>query len=554
MAEWLLRMDTLTYTLGVVAAGVFIATKWMEPMSMVPPLILGRQSDAGRTRQPGESAVYRNYGTGFMSTLLPARPHRDVQTINNLLKDEHSAPRTLWGTSITNAQLKERATALASGLLQAANLTTRESRVLILLNDSLEWLLTDLALGQLAVPSVFLAALDLLHDVLEQRTASAIIVEASFLEQVLEVIAEESELRRLIIVVVGEPPAEAHRSAQHIGVNLLSWQDVEARGRQNASEPVQVESSTLLSICFHRAANNEIQATQFTHENFTAGVVATHFLLPYQNALSPKDSVVSAFPLATPFGRSVLYSALYNGASFTTVDSAKIVTTVEPPAKDLADILAAVESQKAPSPTVLVVTRQHLNSLTKSILSLLGGPLKPLAWRHKSVALAAGSLTNDTLFDRIVFDSARRASLGQMGMTLRAVIVSGGQLDAATLPASRIALSVPIVNAFAYPLVAGPVFGSHPLDVQAFPAVAGDVLSDIQHFGPPTTNIEVKLVNVSEEEGDKPVVGNLHIRGPAIGTAGLGELRPAASQQWVNTYETAAVQTNGSFKILPQNL
>ena len=68
--EWLLRTDNLTYALGAVAAGVYLATKWTEPVAMVPPLILGRQSDASRTRQPNESPVYRNYGTGFMSPIV----------------------------------------------------------------------------------------------------------------------------------------------------------------------------------------------------------------------------------------------------------------------------------------------------------------------------------------------------------------------------------------------------------------------------------------------------------------------------------------------------
>lgn len=153
-------------------------------------------------------------------------------------------------------------------------------------------------------------------------------------------------------------------------------------------------------------------------------------------------------------------------------------------------------------------TRQHLNSLTKAILAVIGGPLKPLAWRHKSAALAAGSLTNDTLSDTIVFGPARRAALGQMATTLRAVVVAG-DVDAATLPAARIALSVPVVHAYAHPVAAGAVFGSHPLDVQSFPLADGDAFSSLTHVGPPTSNMEVKLVNIGEEDGGKPLVGNV---------------------------------------------
>jgi long-chain acyl-CoA synthetase len=80
MAEWLTRTDGLTFTLGAVAAAVFVASKWIEPVSMVPSLILGRQSDASRTRLPGESATWRNYGTGFMSAIVCA-PHNPLYSI-----------------------------------------------------------------------------------------------------------------------------------------------------------------------------------------------------------------------------------------------------------------------------------------------------------------------------------------------------------------------------------------------------------------------------------------------------------------------------------------
>jgi hypothetical protein len=36
------------------------------PQPLVHPILLGRQSDVARVRFPGESAVYRNYGTGMM--------------------------------------------------------------------------------------------------------------------------------------------------------------------------------------------------------------------------------------------------------------------------------------------------------------------------------------------------------------------------------------------------------------------------------------------------------------------------------------------------------
>ena len=58
--------DDLTIVLGLVAAGLFLLHNLYKPQSLVHPILLGRQSDVARVRHPGESAVYRNYGTGMM--------------------------------------------------------------------------------------------------------------------------------------------------------------------------------------------------------------------------------------------------------------------------------------------------------------------------------------------------------------------------------------------------------------------------------------------------------------------------------------------------------
>lgn len=58
--------DDLTVLLGLIAATVFLLHNFYKPQPLVHPILLGRQSDVARVRNPGESAVYRNYGTGLM--------------------------------------------------------------------------------------------------------------------------------------------------------------------------------------------------------------------------------------------------------------------------------------------------------------------------------------------------------------------------------------------------------------------------------------------------------------------------------------------------------
>jgi len=58
--------DDLTILLGVIGATVFLLQNLYKPQPLVHPILLGRQSDTGRVRHSGESAIYRNYGTGLM--------------------------------------------------------------------------------------------------------------------------------------------------------------------------------------------------------------------------------------------------------------------------------------------------------------------------------------------------------------------------------------------------------------------------------------------------------------------------------------------------------
>ena len=105
-----------------------------------------------------------------------------------------------------------------------------------------------------------------------------------------------------------------------------------------------------------------------------------------------------------------------------------------------------------------------------------------------------------------------------------------GPIELPSLAPMRIALSVPIVNAHTHPAVAGPVFASHPLDLQTFPvndseekasgpAADAFAFTYLAAVGPPSVNIEAKLLGVDDaaiEAGGDPV-GALHIRGPSVG-------------------------------------
>ena len=106
----------------------------------------------------------------------------------------------------------------------------------------------------------------------------------------------------------------------------------------------------------------------------------------------------------------------------------ELTVIAEKPEVNLSDMLS-VKMYPIPSPTVMFVEPDHLRQLSLAILAHAKKHtvLNMFAWRHKLAALNEGFVSRDSLWDRLVFDSARAETMGEMAGTLRAVVVGGGK-------------------------------------------------------------------------------------------------------------------------------
>jgi long-chain acyl-CoA synthetase len=550
ISEYLVT-DDLTVLLGFIGVSVFLLQNLYKPQPLVHPILLGRQSDAGRVRQPGESALYRNYGIGLTGR-FPVRPEKDVDLVNDFVKSQFESPRTLWSTKITNAKLKERISAFGAGI---SRLIPEESSVLLLLNDSLEFVIADLALAKHSIVSMTLSSRRLLSRVLEAHPPSAIIVGADFLPHVLELIYDAREHHHKIIVVGQSDKNHIPKAAQE--VELISWTQVEADGAQvnNGPSLPTIRPIDPFTLAFFETPCGDLQGVRFTHSNFTSGVTAIRALFPPSIALSTLDTIVSGHSLSTPFGRAVTYTALYESASFATLESTRMYDNYDssPGFKDLPhdckDVLSATKFP-IPSPTVLFVDPGHLNYLSTSIISRAKKSflMYPLGWRHKLAALAEGFLSRESLWDRTVFDGPREYIMGGMANTVKAIVVSGGPLPNDSLSPARVALSIPLITAHIHPSTSGPLFATHAFDLQSLPSVEGEPA----HVGAPSVNVEVKLRGLKDaevESGGDPK-GELLVRGPPVGVLLNRDGTETDTEGWVKTGELARVMTNGAFKVI----
>lgn len=144
-----------------------------------------------------------------------------------------------------------------------------ESKVLLLLDDSfgnpfsfteitfiktensLEWLLCDLALSLQSIPSLTLANLTLLSPALDSHSTSVIVTQSSFLATLLEHLAERAEEgdRSPHIIVVGEESTWGVDAAHKAMFNLASFDSVESAGSPDMV-PAHQKNCGLLSFIY----------------------------------------------------------------------------------------------------------------------------------------------------------------------------------------------------------------------------------------------------------------------------------------------------------------
>lgn len=84
-----------------------------------------------------------------------------------------------------------------------------------------------MALSSHSIPSFTLTSISLLSPVLENHPPSAIITDAEFLPQLLELVYDTHEGAHHTIIVVGEP---SHKATQGLQARILKFEDLERQG------------------------------------------------------------------------------------------------------------------------------------------------------------------------------------------------------------------------------------------------------------------------------------------------------------------------------------
>lgn len=115
--------------------------------------------------------------------------------------------------------------------------------------------MTDLALSTISVPSFTISSLSLLSSILESHPPGAIVLHVHFLNQVLELIAENREYEHHKLIVVGEDELPDVVRKGNVPVKIVWLADLERKGRQAGPlESIATSACTIYFSCTYETA------------------------------------------------------------------------------------------------------------------------------------------------------------------------------------------------------------------------------------------------------------------------------------------------------------
>ncbi|KAK4516475.1 uncharacterized protein ATC70_011447 [Mucor velutinosus] len=545
-----IELDTLSYALltSIVGAAALLSVRNSKAPD-IHPLLLNTQSDVSRLRHPEESAVYRSrmypMGTPLCSTFdRSIRTMAEFYRLGGLEKNKSAA----FLAQDNNAHysnyddIGKRVPCVYQGLRSIAELVPQSgdenSFVGIYARNSLYTILTEIAChrnGLVTVPVSASASITHLSHVIEKTALKVLLTDAGLLDQVL-LLAKGSLLKKLI--VFGQASAKDKQQAQAIGIELLSFEELEARGKTASYEAVTVAPGDIASIYFssqHDSKNGVV----LTQKNLLASVSSYLLVVPPQQRVTPKDRLVLNLPIDNVFGHVLVAAVSLLGGSIAfgkDIDDEQSI--------DVAASLACIAEAK---PTIFASGSAFLHQVKQLIQSRYGKSfLFKRGFGIKEGYLKESRLVEDCKYDMLVFRDIRKTLFGG---NLRLIFIDNDDnTDPALATFLRAVLSVQVLQAFNTTETTSSITSSMFYDYNAIPEAKGA----------PLPCNEVKLIDVPErslhaEDSPNPR-GEIWVRGNNVfggyynDEAATSEVLDADG--WYATGYLGEALANGTFKII----
>jgi long-chain acyl-CoA synthetase len=133
--------------------------------------------------------------------------------------------------------------------------------------------------------------------------------------------------------------------------------------------------------------------------------------------------------MSSAYGRAIAYTAVFEGTSFASIAGSEVFVEEEKGGIIMPDRLGVKKYPIPPATMMFVIPEQLTWLATKVKQEAMKSWMFNIGWRHKLSGVDDGFVSNQTLWDRLVFDGARAKVMGDNVGVLRAVVVSGGELN-----------------------------------------------------------------------------------------------------------------------------
>ncbi|KAI8450926.1 hypothetical protein BY996DRAFT_7343376 [Phakopsora pachyrhizi] len=483
----LLSSDWLSCSLiGLIGVSVMVQV-YLSRRGSIPlhPILLGRQSDMSPVRRQSESPTVTSSASMF--GMLPVSPDRSIGSLLDLVMALRGKLRKADGQSVLpegrsfQLLIVQARVRLWSILAESQpSKDQKDPSLLILCSDQELQLVLTLAAATLPIVTVVgspnrsgtipigvrVAYQKYLSDV------STVILDRVIQSEVEESLGVDSKVKVFNVHQLSDW-FESHDSEKSLAPGNINGQ-----GNQ---------TKILMISQLNRSQDDEkrsIREFGFSPDQLLAGVTASLSLFPAISPLKSEDLVALEMEDHSNWGYqiSLAAAAAYAGSDVCFFKEIKNVTDLEP--------------------TVLVLSTKTTLELAKKVLECS----KRSITAKISMAYRLGSLHNGSLIGPISQATA------WVGTRARAIFTQGPISQSyANLLCAGIGTSLQRI--FSHPLSAGPILASQAFDFQTLQRPRSAI-----HHGPPTVNVECKVVGVPEPAivNSDAVKGELFIRGPTV--------------------------------------
>ncbi|XJO78298.1 hypothetical protein BDV3_002762 [Batrachochytrium dendrobatidis] len=538
---------------GIVAT--IVISIFTQQDSDIHPAILRCQSLASATRNPGESAVYRNkltpHGTRFHTTIDGHSTAYNAFHANvvNLADREFIGYKLGQDFSwISFKSAADRVQFVGAGLVKVADLKPilssesdpcSENMIGIHLCNSPEWLIIDYAAmsyGLVSVPIHPMSTDDNLKYIINHTTMKAIVVDNSHLNKILSIVPFCHSLKIIVVSDTNILDETDILNAKSAGINLITFMALETIGKNHPLDYHSANPKDVFTIVYTSGTTGMPKSVMLRHENLMSSGAGVLSMIEKPLKIGTSDLHLSVLSLSHIYERLITHTVAALGG--------KIVFT-----KSYGDVLA--DDIRTMQPTIFPTVPQRLACIYEHIKSnaeqsgFISKMIFDTAYAAKKRLLDRGIVTRKSIWDYMAFSKIQN----EWGGKIKLIISGAAPVCSKTLQFLRIVFGVNVLEGYGLTETCG--------------AGAITTLGDYHsHFGSyvgvPFSSLEFKLMDVSDMQyfaTDENPRGEICLRGPTIMKGYFKDLSETdrmieKSSGWMRTGDIGEILPNGTLRVI----